>query len=83
MNKDELKGKAENLKGRVKEALGTLTGHKDKESEGAAERVEGAAKEKFGQAKEKFGQAKEKISRDLSGDAEDEATESTEPPESK
>jgi len=30
MNKDELKGKAENLMGRAKEAIGSLTGDKRK-----------------------------------------------------
>ncbi|HVZ89221.1 MAG TPA: CsbD family protein [Polyangia bacterium] len=50
MNKDdlkrELKDKAENIKGRVKEAFGTVTGNKRAEAEGAAERFTGAAKEK-------------------------------------
>ena len=50
MNKDdlkrELKDKAENVKGRVKEAFGTVTGNKRAEAEGAAERFSGAAKEK-------------------------------------
>jgi len=50
MNKDdlkrELKDKAENIKGRVKEAFGTVTGNKRAEAEGAAERFSGAAKEK-------------------------------------
>jgi uncharacterized protein YjbJ (UPF0337 family) len=50
-NRDELKGKAENLKGRVKQAIGTLTGNKAKEAEGAAERVKGAAQEKVGKIK--------------------------------
>ena len=36
MNKDELKGKMENLKGRVKEATGALTGNKGKQAEGMA-----------------------------------------------
>ena len=34
MNKDELKGKAENLKGRVKQAIGALTGDKQKGGRG-------------------------------------------------
>jgi uncharacterized protein YjbJ (UPF0337 family) len=51
MNKDELKGKAENLKGRVKEAFGALSGDKAKEGEGFIERVKGAVREKFGKAK--------------------------------
>ena len=52
MNKDELKGKAENLKGRVKEAMGSISGNKEKEGEGFVDRVKGAAREKMGKAKE-------------------------------
>ena len=51
MNKDELKGKAENLKGRVKQAIGALTGDKSKEGEGLLDRVRGAVREKLGKAK--------------------------------
>jgi uncharacterized protein YjbJ (UPF0337 family) len=53
-NEDELKGKFENLKGRVKEALGTVTGDKKLEAEGAVERVEGAAQEKVGEIEKKI-----------------------------
>jgi len=52
-NEDEVKGKAENLKGRVKEAAGTVTGNKKLEAEGAVERVKGAAQEKVGEIKRK------------------------------
>jgi uncharacterized protein YjbJ (UPF0337 family) len=52
MNKDELGGKAENLKGRAKEATGALTGNKQTEAEGLAERVEGTLREKIGKVKE-------------------------------
>jgi uncharacterized protein YjbJ (UPF0337 family) len=51
MNKDELKGKAENLKGRVKDALGSLTGDKRKQAEGFVDRARGAVRGKFGKAK--------------------------------
>lgn len=51
MNKDELKGKAENLKGRVKQAVGSLMGDKSTEGEGLFHRVRGAVREKFGKAK--------------------------------
>jgi len=52
MNKDELKGRAENLKGRVKEAFGALTGDKSKEAGGFIDRVKGTVREKFGKAKD-------------------------------
>jgi uncharacterized protein YjbJ (UPF0337 family) len=52
MNKDEMIGKLENLKGRVKEALGAASGDKRTQAEGFAERVKGAVQKKFGEAKE-------------------------------
>jgi uncharacterized protein YjbJ (UPF0337 family) len=51
MNKDQIKGKAENIKGRVKEAAGALTGSKQRQAEGLIDRVQGAAREKVGQAR--------------------------------
>jgi uncharacterized protein YjbJ (UPF0337 family) len=50
-NEDQIKGKAENLKGRAKEAIGSLTGDKELQAEGAAERAKGAAREKIGEVK--------------------------------
>jgi uncharacterized protein YjbJ (UPF0337 family) len=61
MNKDELKGKGENLKGRVKEAAGALSGDKRTQAEGLVDRVRGAVREKVGKGKEK-------VSRDVSRD---------------
>jgi uncharacterized protein YjbJ (UPF0337 family) len=52
MSDEKIKGAMENLKGRAKEAAGTVTGNKKMEAEGAAERVKGAAREKLGKAKE-------------------------------
>jgi uncharacterized protein YjbJ (UPF0337 family) len=52
MNKDQIKGKLENLKGRVKEAFGTATGDKEKEAGGLVDRAKGAAEEKLGDAKD-------------------------------
>ena len=77
MNKDELKGKGENLMGRAKQAIGTLTGNKRTEGEGLLDRLRGAVREKTGAASEKAGDAadtasekadevKEKVSRDVS-----------------
>jgi len=61
MNDDEIKGKAKNIQGRVKEAAGTLTGNKDLESEGAADRGNGAIQEGYGEAKRKVGEAVEDL----------------------
>lgn len=51
MNKDQKEGLGQNIKGRVKEAAGVLTGDRDKESDGAAERAKGAAKKAVGDVK--------------------------------
>lgn len=52
MNKDQMKGKLDNLKGRVKEAIGAAGGDKRTEAEGFTERVKGAVQKKYGDAKE-------------------------------
>ena len=57
MNKDEIQGQAENIKGRVKEAAGTLTGNERLESEGASDRAEGALRKEAGEARRKIGEA--------------------------
>jgi uncharacterized protein YjbJ (UPF0337 family) len=45
--------KSDQVKGRAKEAVGTLTGDEDLESEGKADRRAGEVKEKLGHAKDK------------------------------
>lgn len=63
MNEDEIKGKLHNIKGRVKEAAGAITGDKKTQAEGLAERVGGAVREKVGEVKRE-------IKRDSSDDDE-------------
>jgi uncharacterized protein YjbJ (UPF0337 family) len=46
-------GKADQMKGKAKEAVGDLTGNKDLKSKGKADRQAGKAKEKVGKAEEK------------------------------
>jgi uncharacterized protein YjbJ (UPF0337 family) len=53
-------GKAEQAKRQVKQAVGTLTGDKDLESEGKADRRAGEAKEKVEHAKDKVEQVIDK-----------------------
>jgi uncharacterized protein YjbJ (UPF0337 family) len=48
-----MSAKTDQVKGRGKEAIGSLTGDKDLESEGKADRRAGEAKEKVGHAKDK------------------------------
>jgi uncharacterized protein YjbJ (UPF0337 family) len=49
--KDQVSGKGQNIKGRVKEAFGTVTGNKKTEAEGAGDRFAGAAREKIAEVK--------------------------------
>jgi uncharacterized protein YjbJ (UPF0337 family) len=67
MNRDELQGKKENVKGRVKEAVGAVTGNRDLESEGASERAAGAVQEQVGKASRKVGDAIEDLGRKIKG----------------
>ena len=71
MNKDQIKGKVENIKGRAKEAAGSLTGDKEKQAEGTVERIKGAVREKVGQAKEELSRKVNKSSSSSYDDEED------------
>jgi uncharacterized protein YjbJ (UPF0337 family) len=51
MNNDQKSGTAQNIKGRVKQAVGVVTGNKNKESEGASERAQGAVRKAVGDLK--------------------------------
>lgn len=50
---NQVKGKIENLKGRAKQAVGAMTGDKELEAKGAAQRVKGAGQELAGKAQQK------------------------------
>ena len=65
MNRDEAQGKARNLKGRVKEAAGVVSGNKKLESEGANDRLSGAAQDAAGRVRRKVGEALEKIGKNV------------------
>ena len=56
-------GKIEKSKGKVKEAVGSLTGNKKLESEGKIDRRAGEAKEKIGRVKGKVEGTAEKAER--------------------
>lgn len=51
MNKDQIKGKVENIKGRIKQAIGATSGDKETEAEGFGQRVKGAVQKKVGDFK--------------------------------
>ena len=52
---DEVEGKLQNLKGKVKEKVGKLTNDPDLETEGQAEEIAGKVQEKVGQVKKVLG----------------------------
>jgi uncharacterized protein YjbJ (UPF0337 family) len=57
MNRDELEGKGEQLKGKVKQAAGDLTDDERLHDEGVADEVAGDVQEGFGKARRKVGDA--------------------------
>jgi uncharacterized protein YjbJ (UPF0337 family) len=61
MNRDELEGKAEALKGKVKQATGDLTDNPDLHDEGVADEVAGKTQDTLGRARRKVGEAIEDI----------------------
>jgi len=61
MNKDELDGKADALKGRVKQGVGDLTDNDRLHDEGVADEAAGKIKEGVGKARRKVGDAIEDV----------------------
>jgi uncharacterized protein YjbJ (UPF0337 family) len=61
MNQDELEGKAEAAKGKVKQAVGDLTDNQDLHDEGVVDEAAGDTQATFGKAKRKVGEAIEDI----------------------
>ena len=51
-SRDKSEGAMDKVKGRAKEAAGSLTGNKDKKAEGRADQDKGTLKEKKGAAKD-------------------------------
>jgi uncharacterized protein YjbJ (UPF0337 family) len=61
MNKDEIEGKAEALKGKIKQAAGDLTDDPELKQEGQDDEVAGQAQDAVGYGRRKVGEAVEKI----------------------
>jgi uncharacterized protein YjbJ (UPF0337 family) len=57
MNRDELKGKAEVVKGKVKQAAGDLTDNSELHDEGVADEAAGKTQDAFGRVRRKVGDA--------------------------
>ena len=57
MNKDELNGKIDRLKGNIKESVGEATNDQDLRDEGVADQAAGNVQEGFGKARRTVGDA--------------------------
>jgi uncharacterized protein YjbJ (UPF0337 family) len=57
MNKDELKGKAEALKGKIKQTAGNLANDPDLHDDGVVDEAAGKTQEALGHARRKVGEA--------------------------
>jgi uncharacterized protein YjbJ (UPF0337 family) len=57
--KDSASGKADQLKGRVKDAAGGLTGDRDLQAEGKIDQAKGKIKDAFGKIERKLGESSE------------------------
>ena len=65
MNRDELEGKAEQLKGKVKQGVGDLTDNERLHDEGLADEAAGDVQEGYGKAKRKVGEAIEDLGENI------------------
>lgn len=61
MNKDELDGKLDQVKGKVKQGTGDLTGNERLHDEGVADEASGDVQEGFGRGRRKVGEAIEDL----------------------
>ena len=61
MNRDEMEGKAEAFKGKVKQAAGDLTDYEQPHDEGVADEVAGKTQDTLGRARRKVGEAVEDL----------------------
>jgi uncharacterized protein YjbJ (UPF0337 family) len=61
VNKDELNGHADKIKGKLKQATGDLTDNERLHDEGVADEAAGDVQEGFGRARRKVGEAVEDL----------------------
>lgn len=64
MNQDEIKGKAEQAKGKVKEKVGEWTDDPELEAEGIVDQASGEVREKVGTAKRKAEDVADELTKD-------------------
>ncbi len=65
---EQVGGKMENLKGKIKEGAGKLTGDRDLEAEGQVDQAEGTLRDKAGKAVRNVHDAGERLGEKLRGD---------------
>ncbi len=73
MDKDRVKGKIDDIKGRVERQAGEWTGDKDMQSEGAKDQVKGKAQNAFGKAKDLGRDIADDVRRDVRKNKDDKA----------
>jgi uncharacterized protein YjbJ (UPF0337 family) len=64
VDKDEIKGKAKDVAGRVERQVGEWTGDKDAQAEGTAKQAEGKVQNAWGKTKDAVRDAADKVKRD-------------------
>jgi uncharacterized protein YjbJ (UPF0337 family) len=65
MNRDELEGKGEQVKGKIKQGVGDLTDNERLHDEGVADEAAGDVREGVGRARRKVGETIEDIGEDI------------------
>jgi uncharacterized protein YjbJ (UPF0337 family) len=65
MNRDELEGKADQLKGKVKQGVGDLTDNDRLHDEGVADEAAGDVQEGYGKARRRVGEAIEDLGENI------------------
>jgi uncharacterized protein YjbJ (UPF0337 family) len=61
MNKDQIKGAAKDITGKIQEEAGRAAGSKEHEAKGLGKQVAGKAQKKYGDAKEAIKDAVDKL----------------------
>jgi uncharacterized protein YjbJ (UPF0337 family) len=64
-NRDEIRGKTDQAKGRAKEAVGDLSNDDRLRDEGSADEMQGNVEETLGKGRRKVGEAIEDIGEDI------------------
>ncbi|GAB3463640.1 hypothetical protein GCM10027321_26540 [Massilia terrae] len=65
MNKDQIKGKAKDIGGKVQEEVGKVVGSSEQQAKGLSKQVEGKVQEKYGNLKENVKDSLDKGDRPL------------------